>query len=79
MSLPEDTWTTTEDGAAAWERLRGRDAWIDNRPTEAELAEQDFDDWRWWREHTADRPDPWGCEPVRIERVHAPIPDEPPF
>ena len=25
MSLPEDTWTTTEAGAAAYERLRGFD------------------------------------------------------
>ena len=41
MSLPEDTWTTTEAGTAAYERLRGRDEWIDNRPTEAELEADD--------------------------------------
>lgn len=31
----------------------------DDRPTAAELADDDFDDWRWWREHNADLPDPW--------------------
>jgi hypothetical protein len=74
-----DTFTNTPEDAAAYERLRGLDEWIDNRPTAAELADDDFDDWCWWREQGADRPDPWGCEPVRLERVHTPIPDEPPF
>lgn len=34
-----DTFTNTPEDAAAYERLRGMDEWIDNRPTAAELAD----------------------------------------
>lgn len=37
MSLPEDTFTNTPEDAAAYESLRGRDEYIDNTPTRAEL------------------------------------------
>lgn len=37
----EDHHTNTEADAAAFERARGRDAWIDDRPTLAELRGTD--------------------------------------
>lgn len=41
--MREDTFTNTVEDAAAYEQLRGRDEWIDDRPTLAELAD-DFDE-----------------------------------
>lgn len=38
--MREDTFTNTPEDAAAYERLRGMDEWIDNRPTAAELADE---------------------------------------
>lgn len=55
--MRDDTFTNTEADAAAYEQLRGRDHWIDDRPTRAELEAEEADDyWRgrarheeWWR------------------------------
>lgn len=59
--MREDTFTNTPEDAAAYEQLRGRDAWIDDRPTRAELDEANFQDWCWWRERQRQglRVDPW--------------------
>ena len=79
-----DTFTNTEADAAAYERLRGRDEWIDDRPSAAELAEDDYwlgreRDAEWWGEPLP--PDPWGdVGPVHHPtRLDLPVPVDPPF
>lgn len=44
--MREDTFTNTVADAAAYERARGLSDWIDDRPTAAELAEDDSEDER---------------------------------
>jgi hypothetical protein len=70
--MREDDFTNTPEDAAAYEALRGRAEWIDDRPTRAELEADDYDDWRWHREQqrVAQRPDPWlpwTCQRCGIE------------
>jgi hypothetical protein len=40
--MKPDTFTNTPEDAAAYEALRGRDEWIDTRPTKAELDRDEY-------------------------------------
>lgn len=52
--MREDTFTNTVEDAASYEQLRGRDEYIDDRPTRAELERDDADDHAWFQEQVRD-------------------------
>lgn len=52
--MREDTFTNTVEDAAAYEQVRGRDEYIDDRPTRAELDRDEQDDHAWWQEQVRD-------------------------